>query len=298
MTPQRRSKLATLSEAVRLVDRGARIAIGGFSLANRPMAFVREMIRQTIDGLTVVEPVCGPELELLVGAGLVDRVETSYIGLERFGLAMRSRRAIESGRLTVVEYGEVMMFDRFRATQDNWTFLPVSYLAGSSLLEGNSEIRAFECPLTGRPLHAVPPAEPDVTVVHVPRADQYGNALIEETLLPHGIDLLLTRSARKLILTAEEIVPTSELTSKAHLVQIPSFLTDAVVLAPRGAHPCPMLGMYDAEDRALQALADAGVSDEAFEEYLDAWVHGVSGHEEYLRAVDEREQPPVGRVTR
>ena len=284
---RRQSKLVSLPEAAALVADGTRITIGGFSLNNRPMALVRELIRSRRSGFTVIEPVCGHEVELLVGAGAVSRIEASYVGLERFGLARRTRGAIERGVVEMVDYGEVMMFDRFRATEDNWSFLPVNYLAGNSILEANPSIRAFTCPLTGVQLHAVPPADPDVTIIHVRVADAFGNAIIDDHTFAQGLDLLLSRSAKTLILTAEQVVPTEELTRIPRRVQIPSFLVTAVVHAPWGAHPGPMLGMYGTDENHFERLVNAGESETSFSDYLDDFIFSLQDHSSYLAKIGE-----------
>ena len=50
----RSSKLVEISEAVKLIKKGNTIAIGGFAIYQRPMAFIREIIRQKINNLTII----------------------------------------------------------------------------------------------------------------------------------------------------------------------------------------------------------------------------------------------------
>ena len=64
----RKSKQVSLADAVGRVGDGARIALGGFSVYQRPMAFVRELIRQNRRDLTVVGVVNGPEVDMLAGS--------------------------------------------------------------------------------------------------------------------------------------------------------------------------------------------------------------------------------------
>ena len=64
----RTSKQVSLAEAATRIDDGARIALGGFSVYQRPMAFVRELIRQGRRNLTVVGVVNGPEVDMLAGS--------------------------------------------------------------------------------------------------------------------------------------------------------------------------------------------------------------------------------------
>src|SRR5438105_4678208 len=97
---ERTSKVMNLAEAVeRLVpDRSPSLWVGGMHMHNVPMALVRECIRQ---GKRFETLYAGPSVslaaELLIGAGLVDRVLCSYIGFEHLGLAPVFRRIAESG---------------------------------------------------------------------------------------------------------------------------------------------------------------------------------------------------------
>lgn len=297
-TPQRPTKLMSLAAAAELVPDGARVNLGGFGVYNRPMAFARELVRQGRRDLTVVATTSGPEAELLIGADCVSRIETSYIGLEKWGLARRARAAIEASRIEVRDYDEVLAFDRFRASQDGWSFLPVDYLAGNSILETNEDIVPFDCPLTGRALHAVRPADPDLVVLHVPAADPYGNALMPAaSMMPQGLDLTSSRSAPRLILTAEVVVEPEQMRRAPHLVQIPAYRTEAVVSAPWGAHPGPMFGYYDADDAHFEELVRAGQSATSFADYLDVHVHAHPTHGDYLESLGVKRLLPLTRRT-
>jgi glutaconate CoA-transferase subunit A len=115
--PALRSKLVSLADAAARIADGARLALGGFAVYQHPMALVRELARQGRRDLTVVGTVNGNDVDLLAGAGCLRRVETSYVGLEKYGLALNFRRRVESGELEIVDYPEVLSFDRFRASQ-------------------------------------------------------------------------------------------------------------------------------------------------------------------------------------
>ncbi|HWM35290.1 MAG TPA: CoA-transferase [Pseudolysinimonas sp.] len=279
----RRSKLVSLSEAAGLVGDGDRLALGGFTIYNRPLAFARELVRQGRRGLTVVAMTAGPETELLAAGGCLSRLETSYVGLEKFGLAQRVRALSQSGELEIVDYSEVTSFDRFRADGDNQTFVPVDYLAGNSIVTPESGITPFTCPITGRPLFAVPAARPDVTVLHVPAADEFGNGLIPaDRVMPQDLDIVMAQGSARLILTTERIVRTEDLADVAMTVQIPAFRTSAVVFAPWGAHPGPMSGNYETDEPAFAEFAEAGRDQATSAAHLERTVYGPRDHDDYL----------------
>ena len=87
----------------------------------------------------------------------------------------------------------------------------------------------------------MPALYPDVSIVHVHAADKYGNAYIYG---PAVNDLAVAAAARKLIITAEEIVPENDIRYNKQGQIIPFFYADAVVEMPFGAVPGSMPGCY------------------------------------------------------
>ncbi len=284
--PALRSKLVSLADAAARVPDDARLALGGFAVYQHPMALIRELARQGRRNLTVVGTVNGNDVDLLAGAGCLRRVETSYVGLEKYGLALNFRRRVESGELEVVDYPEVLSFDRFRASQDGLPFWPCGYLGGTDILTYNKEIRPFDCPLTGRRLHAVPPAAPDVAVIHAVAADEQGNVVVPPRhLMPQSLDVTLARACDTLIVTVEKVVAREYIRRHAAHVQIPSYRVSLVVEAPWGAHPTPLLGRYLADDAHFREYVEASATPEGFASYLRRYVTGPRDHFAYLELI-------------
>lgn len=286
MTSGRTEKIVSMEEAVRRVPNGARIALGGLSIYQHPMAFAHELARQGRRDLVVVGVLNGPELDLLVGAGCVARVETSYVGLERFGLARNFRRAAETGTVEVEYYSELMAFDRFRASEDGLTFTVSKALAGTDVAALNPRLKPFSCPITGKEYLAAPAAEPDVAVIHAVYADQYGNVLCPTSkLLPQSFDAIVARSTDTVIITAERIVDNAVVRRNPHLTVIPGFRVAAVVDAPFGAHPCHSLEAHTLDLAHFDEYVAASRDAEAFDGYLDRYVRGTASHLEYLERI-------------
>src|SRR5881392_3557622 len=114
--PARRSKVTSLEEAVSTLipDRCESLWVGGMHMHNVPMALVRECIRQSKHFQTLYAgPSTSLASELLLGAGLVERVVCAYIGFEHLGLAPVFRRVAESGapkpQIVDVEAGSLTM---------------------------------------------------------------------------------------------------------------------------------------------------------------------------------------------
>ena len=282
----RTSKVTSLREAAAIVKDGQRLTLGGFAIYQRPMAFVRELVRQGRRDLTIVGVVNAIEADLLIGAGCVSRIETSYVGLEKFGLARNFRRTAEAGSLEAVDYPELIAWDRFRASQEGLPFWPCTFLGGSGIAEYNKDIIPFDCPVTGRKLWAVPPAAPDVVVVHAVMGDEYGNiAFHNRKMLPQSVDITHTRSCDTIIVTVEKIVSGKEMRHRPDLVEMPSFRTSHIVEVPFGAHPTSLLGIYDCDEEAFHEYATASASPETFEPYLQRTVHAAGGHTTYLEGL-------------
>jgi glutaconate CoA-transferase subunit A len=94
----------SLKEAAALVRDGDLVALGGHT-RGAPMALIRELIRQGRRGLGLVTvPTGGLNVDLAVGAGLVNRLHFAQVALEEFGMAPHFRRAVEAGRLECLEY--------------------------------------------------------------------------------------------------------------------------------------------------------------------------------------------------
>jgi len=126
---------------------------------------------------------------------------------------------------------------------------------------------------------ALPALYPDVAVIHVHRSDIYGNSHIE------GIstaDLDLARAAKKLIISAEELVDTEEIRRRPHKTSIPYYLVDAVVEAPFGAYPTNMPYVYFTDEAHIKEWLEAERDPETFEAFLQKNIYGVQDHWGYL----------------
>jgi acyl CoA:acetate/3-ketoacid CoA transferase alpha subunit len=99
-----KDKTMSAKEAVsRFVRDEDFIASGGFGHIRVSMAIVYEIIRQKKRNLTMAGKTAVHDLDILVGAGCVNRVEVAYsFGHELRGLSPASRRMVESGQCKVV----------------------------------------------------------------------------------------------------------------------------------------------------------------------------------------------------
>jgi glutaconate CoA-transferase subunit A len=254
------SKLTSLAEAAQLVRDGDTLALGGMTLYRRPVAFVRALLQREPPprDLTLLCFTAGFESDLLVGAGMVERVRTCYFGLESFGLAPMFTQAATAGTLVVVEETEASLAFGLRATLAGVGFMPGRGWLGTDLLKVRSDVKVIEDPYTGEEVIAFPAVTCDVVVLHAVRADRVGNAVLGGNL---AVDVELALVAERVIVTAEEVV--DKLAGPLDLSGIP---VTAVVHAPRGAWPTSCYPVYPVGGEELLRYAEA--CPDGFEEYL------------------------------
>lgn len=287
---RRLSKVKTLREAVRSIPHGAHLTFSGFAHSLAPLAVVREIIRQGIGDLEVSAMGEAWAVDLLCGAGLVRRVRMSNFMFEGFGRCRNFSRAVESGVLEVEDYSHFGITSRFMAQALGVPFLPVRVMRGSDIdrrrhVDGADKMAEVDCPFTGERIGAVKALAPDIAIIHVSRADSEGNlqlfgatSVIEEQ----------ARAARRIIATAEEIVPTDVIRRSPEATIIPGMMVEAVVEAPFGAHPAGMYRYYDADNEHIAHYIDCSRDPKTFREYLDTYVHQVEDHLAYLDRIGVR----------
>lgn len=283
--------MAAADAVARFVRPGAVLGMGGQNVGRCPMALTHEIIRQRIGGLTVVGCNLSIAMDQLVGAGLVRRCECGSGNLERFGTTFCWRRGIEAGSLEIEDYSHLAMVTRFLAGEMGVPFMPTRSLLGSTLLPLPSaaptprgrpgKALVIDNPWSpGEPVVLVPALRPDVSIVHVQRADRMGNLVIEG-FSTHEPEMV--RASTHVIASCEELVSTEAIRARPEQTTVPFLHVSAVVVQPFGAYPTSTYRYYDydaAQVTAYQAAARAGV--EAVTEYLGRCVWGRAGFDDYL----------------
>lgn len=276
-----RDKRASAAEAAALVEAGAHVAVGGCLYSRTPLALLREVLRRRPSGLTLSRCLMCYEGDLFMAAGAAAAVVTSWMGIGLpWGVSRTLRECVESGRVRFEEWSHLALGLRYRAAAMGVPFLPTLTMLGSDLMAAGGA-RTLDCPFTGEKLCLVPALFPDVAVIHVHRADRYGNGQIDGYA---HMDADIARAAQTVILSAEEIVAPEELRRRAEATVIPFFAVDAVVEAPFGSFPHECWGRYHADLDAIgeygRAVAERGAG--ATAEFLDRWVWGPATWADYL----------------
>jgi len=250
------SKLVSLKDAVELVEDGMSITISGITFSRNPMAFIAALIKAGRRNLYFIDREPGFGLDILAAAGALRGVRAAMATFELYGLMPTLRRLVEEGKIEFLEDTCGAVIAGLRAASYGLPFMPVAGVLGSQLVELHEKAgtwRVIRDPFTGREIVAVKAIEPDVAVVHMHYCDEYGNCVIEG---PRYEDELKVRAARRVIVTAEEIVESDKLRGLPHQLSSTSVHVDAVVHTPRGAWPTAMYGLYPADYNAIREYRD------------------------------------------
>jgi glutaconate CoA-transferase subunit A len=288
LASERKSLVVDLETAANAVRDGMTIAIGGFINSSHPMALVRQIIRRGVKNLTVVGAASGGlDLDLLIAAGCVKKLVTTYMGGEHYcPVAPFFRIAAQRGELEIFECDEGMFYCALRAAAQRLPSTPWKAGIGTSFPEINPEIKVYNDPISGEPMLAIPAIKPEIALIYAAQSDAYGN--VQHVSTGFG-DRAMWRAAEKTIAQVERIVPNEEIRKNPLATSLIG--VDAVVRAPYGSHPFAGPGYYieDSEHiREYVAAGNAYAKDgdrKPFEQYLKKYILGPATHEDYLEVV-------------
>lgn len=258
-------KRISLEEAVSLVNTGDMLALGGMTLYRRPMAFSRALVRRFLNigqpkEMTLLAFTAGLESDLLVGAGMIQRVRSCYFGLEIFGLAPMFTYFANRGEIEIVEETEASLAFGLRAQMAGINFMPGRGWIGTDLPKLRPDVQTIQDPYSKEELMAFPAIQPDVAVIHALRADAAGNAQIGKN---KGVDEELLMTSKTVIVTTEEIVP------QLDQVDLIAPLVKAIVHAPGGAAPTSCHPLYPMDGEAILAYTEQVSDPRSWQEYFE-----------------------------
>ncbi len=250
---------------------GCSVLLGAPLEALLPFAAAHELIRQRRQDLVAIAPISDALFDQLIGAGCVAKVIAAWIGNVSEGLAACYRRAAEHGQPRPIEIEDHSNFSLSLALQAaalGVPFLPTRTLLGTDLLVSNALLEVHD--YRGQPLVFVPALRPDVAILHVQRVDKAGNA---HAWGPLGVTRDAFLASRQVIITAEEIVPSSVIGDDPNRVLGLHHKVAAVVHAPGGAHPSPVQGYYGRDHTYFHAYHQASRDVASFQAWLGEQVY-------------------------
>jgi len=306
MSKRRLDKTTSLASAIReCVHDGDQVAMGLCLESLIPFAARHEFVRQGKKALTLIGPISDILFDELIGAGCVQRVIAAWVGNVGAGMGYNFRRAVERGiprPLLLQEHSNFTITLALKAAALGVPFLPTRTGAGGDIIKNQEGFGVVVCPFTGVQLTAVKAVVPDVTILHVQRADMFGNAHVWGNL---GVAVEAAYAAERVILTCEEIVDREVVAADPNRTLIPGILVDAVVHEPLGAHPSPVQGFWKRDDAYFLGYHEHSRGREDFLAWLKEWVLDLPDREAYcaklgiqqvgtLRITEKR--LPVGEV--
>ena len=272
------TKLTSLSDAIsKYVNDGDVVYAAGFTHLI-PFAAGHEIIRQRRRDLTLARATPDLIYDQMVAAGCARKVIWSYMGNPGVGSLRLVRGAVERGELEWEEYSHFGMITRLQAGASGLPFLPMNQVGVGDLERANPLIKRIPDPYGGKDVIVVPALNPDVAIVHVQRADANGNAHLWGII---GEQKEAAFAAKKVILTAEEIVDESVIRSDPNRTMIPGIIVSAVCHVPYSCHPSYAQGYYDRDNDFYLKWDEISSSGETVKAWLDEWVFGVKDREEY-----------------
>jgi len=302
----RRNKVMDLDEAIRTFVRdGSHMSIGGFSISRNPMAAVYTIIRQGIKNLHFYVHSNGTGIDELIGGNCISQLEIAYGGNGKAATTcIRFRKAVQEGTLPIEDYSNYQMTLRFAAGAMGVPFLPTRSALGTDIVNRwgfSEEMRQKDPKVVNRKLVVlenpfgswgdapkvvlVPAINPDVTILHVQKADYHGTCRI---LGLTYADIEQAKASRHVIVTCEELVEPAELRENPGLNQLPFIHVSAVCHVPYGAYPTAVYRYYDYDPQYLLTYAEAARDDRLFRKYQDEFIYGVSNHGEFLERIGRK----------
>jgi len=278
-------KLMPVREAVeRFVRDGDYLGSGGFGTNRIATAALHEILRQRKRNLRFAGHTATHDFQILAagnldGEKLLRQVDIAYVvGLEARGLSPHSRRVLESGDVEVCEWTNYALAVRLRAAAMGVPFLPSHTMLGTDTFR-ESAAKEIECPFTGRKLVALPALYPDVSVIHVHEADEFGNCRINGITIA---DVELARASKRVIVTTERLISTDEIRRVPHATAIPALCVDAVCEVPCGSYPGNMPGEYFSDEDHLRQWLEVEKDQAAFRAFLKKYIYDVPDFAAYL----------------
>lgn len=267
-------KRISLKEAIsEYVKDGDILTDAGFSYVRTPIIAYLEILRQGIKGMTnIASPATNQSW--LIPFGAVTHSHWSYCGAEMRGTDRNMSRIVKQGKTKVVaEWSHGSMALGFKAAQLGIPGVYSKQLLGSDMVKYNPFIKVVDNPMKAEkdPCVFIPALYPDVSIIHVHQADKFGNCRIYGPLIN---DVAMAAASRKVIITAEEIVPPSAMRNDNKGVVIPFQYVDAVCEVPYGALVGAMPGLYYWPRRLWEKIMRYWAFKEgAIEEFYDILVN-------------------------
>lgn len=284
-TDMRTDKTMTAQDVVSRLSSGMTIGIGGWGSRRKPMALVRALLRSGITDLTVVS-YGGPDVGLLAAAGKIRKLVAAFATLDSIALEPHFRAARQRGAFELMEVDEAMFMWGLHAAANRLPFLPVRAGIGSDVMRVNPGLRTVTSPYAdGEEFVAMPALRMDAALVHMNRADRFGNG---QYLGPDPyFDDLFCEAADNAYVSCERLVETAELTEKAapQTLLVKRHSVTGVVETPNGAHFTSCVPDHPRDEAFQKTYATAAADPDAWAAFSDRFLPAQGDEKSYQSAV-------------
>ncbi|MER5359141.1 CoA-transferase [Streptomyces sp. NPDC002785] len=278
-------KTMTADEVVSRLSSGMTIGIGGWGSRRKPMALVRALLRSPVTDLTVVA-YGGPDVGLLAAAGKIRKLVAAFATLDSIPLEPHFRAARQRGAFELMEVDEAMFMWGLHAAANRLPFLPVRAGIGSDVMRVNPGLRTVTSPYAdGEEFVAMPALRMDAALVHMNRADRFGNG---QYLGPDPyFDDLFCEAADTAYVSCERLVKTAELTEKAapQTLLVKRHSVTGVVETPNGAHFTSCVPDHPRDEAFQKAYATAAAAPDTWAAFSDRFLPAQGDEKSYQLAV-------------
>ncbi len=215
--------VANADEAVRDVQDGATIMVGGFGLCGIPEQLIEALVRKGVRNLTTVSNNAGVDtfgLGKLLHAGQIRKHIGSYVGENKVFEQM-----VLTGKVELELNPQGTLAERIRAGGAGIPAFFTPTGAGTLVAQGK-ETRDFD----GRLYVMEKALKADFALVKAWKADRWGNLMFRKTA--RNFNPVMATAARVTIAEVEEIVETGALNPDG--IHVPSVYVKRIVLAAGG----------------------------------------------------------------
>ena len=211
--------ISSADEAVRDIQDGAVIMVGGFGLCGIPEELIEALARKGIRNLTTISNNAGVDeygLGKLLGAGQIKKHIGSYVGENKMFEQM-----VLTGKLVLELNPQGTLAERIRAGGAGIPAFFTPTGAGTMVAEGKEQ-REFN----GR-LHVMETAlKADFALVHAWKGDRWGNLVFRKTA--RNFNPVMATAAKVTIAQVEELVEPGQLPPDQ--VHVPSIYVKRILL--------------------------------------------------------------------
>lgn len=261
----------TLEQLVSRIPDGACVALPA-DYSGCAMAAVRALISRGVRDLHLVcMPQGGFQVDWLIGAGCVARVEAAAVTLGEHGIAPRFDAAIKTGEIEMWDSTCPALLASLQAGEKGLPFIPLRGILGSDLLNVRPDWRVIENPLAESgvkdPVVILPPIKPDVALFHAAKADRNGNVWL-------GVQrelMTASHAARTTLVTVERIEDADFLRDPVMAPgTLSSLYVSAIAVANNGAWPVGLDNAYAPDTKALAEYTSSAATPDGFKTWMSA----------------------------